>query len=142
MKVKAKDIQILQIELAKKFDTRDEKLTFLSQFVGYELETSKDLTQYEAMDVIQFLKTGEQPNNKSWGYFDLKNSQHMSIYSKCITYGWSEIKNGKVIADLNRLGGWLKSFRSPVQKPLSEMEPKELTKVINALNGMIKDKYK
>lgn len=142
MKVKAKDIQVLQIELGKKFDTRDEKLDFLSQFVGYNLETSKDLTQYQAMDVIQFLKTGKQPDNIKWAYFDKDNAQHMNVLSQCITYGWSEVKRGKVVADLNRLGSWLKSFRSPIQKPLLEMETKELTTIINALKGMIKSKYK
>ena len=142
MKIKAKDIQILQIELAKKFNNRDEKLEFLSQFVGYELETSKDLTQYQAMDVIQFLKTGKQPDNTNWAYFDKTNAQHMNVLSQCITYGWSEIKRGKIVADLNRLGGWLKSFRSPIQKPLLEMEPTELSTIINAFKGMIKRKYK
>jgi prolyl-tRNA synthetase len=142
MKIKAKDIQVLQIELGKKFDTRDEKLDFLSQFVGCDIKTSKDLTQYQAIDIIHFLKTGKQPNNTNWAYFDKNNTQHMNVLSQCITYGWSEVKKGKVIADLNRLGGWLKSFRSPVQKPLLEMETTELTTTINALKGMIKSKYK
>ncbi len=142
MKVAVKTIQILQIELGKKFSSRDEKLAFLCDFTGVNLKTSKDLTQTQAMDIIQFLKTGKQPNNASWAYFDRANKQHTTILSRCITYGWQELKNGYTIADRNKLGTWLKSFRSPVNKPLKEMSNKELSTTINALDGMIKRKYK
>ena len=142
MKADSKTIQILQIELGKKFDSRDDKLEFLSGFAGYNLKTSKQLLQHQAIDVIQFLKTGRRPDNISWAYFDKNNAQHMNVLSHCITYGWHEIKNGKSVASLNSLGGWLKSFRSPVQKPLLNMNPTELTTIINALRGMIKKKYK
>jgi hypothetical protein len=141
MKVQAKTIQVLQIELGKKFDTRDEKLEFLSQFVGCDLSTSKDLTEYQAMDAIQFLKTGKQPDNASWASFDKNNKQHRTILSRCITYGWKELKGNILIADRASLGTWLKSFRSPVNKPLLEMKSEELNTVINALNFMINDKY-
>jgi hypothetical protein len=50
-------------------------------------------------------------------------------------------KHGEV-PDLERLSNWLKSELSPVKKPLKQMEPSELSKIIEALKGIVKSIYK
>lgn len=81
------------------------------------------------------------PDSSSWARFDKYNSQHKTILSHCHTLGWKSEENPAFV-DLNRLGGWLKSNRSPVQKPLLEMNRKELSKIIAALESMIKKQFK
>ncbi|MFJ1366646.1 hypothetical protein ACILDU_09420 [Capnocytophaga canimorsus] len=46
------------------------------------------------------------------------------------------------LVDLNRLGVWLISKRSPVKKALQDMSHKEVSKIIFAIENMIKGKYK
>ena len=92
------------------------------------------------------LKT-KTDRRKLWSYFDLKNKKHMAILSRCIQYGWSKDHpvTGKEVANLGQLDAWLrgksKSGQSPVKKPLAEMDTKELSLVISALDNMILKKY-
>lgn len=84
---------------------------------------------------------------KLWSYFQAENKQHMAILSRCIQYGWSKEhpKTGRQVADLGSLDTWLRgkstSGQSPVKKPLNEMQPAELSKVISALDKMILKKF-
>lgn len=78
-----------------------------------------------------------------WAFFIPENSQHMKVLSLCRELkwtNWSE-KRGQMVVDLNRLGNWLSSDKCPVQKPLKDMEPEELTTIINALTIMIGKLY-
>lgn len=134
----ASPLQILQIELAKKFDCRQDKIDFLSSYFKRELQSSKELTPSEMVNVTQFLKTGNVPSLRLWGAFDKANKQHMQILSLCMTYGWTKGQ----YADLNSLSSWLQSKKSPVRKPLIDMSSTELSQIINALSGMVKSKYK
>ena len=93
-----------------------------------------DLTLVEANTLIKSLTT-------NWAFFDKNNSQHAHVLSLCHQLGWVQDANPKFV-DLSRLNNWLKSFRSPVQKPLQSMEPKEVSKVIFALENMLGKKYK
>ena len=54
------------------------------------------------------------------------------------------VKNEKwgEVPDINRLSEFLKSDKSPVNKPLKKMEPLEVSKIIEALKGIVKSKYK
>ena len=54
------------------------------------------------------------------------------------------VPNGKwgEVPDINRLSEFLKSDKSPVNKPLKKMEPLEVSKIIEALKGIVKSKYK
>ena len=93
------------------------------------------------------METTSYDRRKLWSYFDPKNGKHMYILSLCIQYGWAKDhpKTGKRVADLGRLDRWLKgrdkNGQSPVQKPLSEMSIFELSKVIGALENMVKGQF-
>lgn len=140
MEATAQQIIRLQSACAGKFRDREERLEATSEIIGFEIGSFKDLNHVQAEDLIRFFNTGKLPNNSSWARFDRNNSKHKAILSRCHSLGWVDENTGWV--DLNRLGGWLKSNRSPVQRPLIEMEPKELSKTIKALDGIIKKKYK
>ena len=89
------------------------------------------------------MKTAAAPKRKLvWGAFDPKNQQHKYVLSLCQQYGWtrSHPKYGSV-ADLGRLGKWLRSERSPVRKPLIKMTAQELSTIINAMESMVKKEY-
>ncbi|WP_417366835.1 hypothetical protein [Flavobacterium beibuense] len=73
--------------------------------------------------------------------FDSKNERHKYILSLCIQYGWSTVKRGRTIADLDKLNTWMYSNLCPVQKTLKKMTNDELTKLIGALESMTKKKY-
>ena len=91
----------------------------------------------EANDMI--VNYGGKPfSYDNWAFFDVKNQQHRKILSTCLDLKWSKYDTDKkrYLADLYKLSEWLKSKRSPVKKPLKKQSPKELTKVINALESI------
>ena len=73
--------------------------------------------------------------------FDYKNKQHRYILSLCYQFGWETTKNGKPLADMERLAAWLQSVKAPVQKPLTEMSRQQLSRTITALENMVNKKY-
>ncbi len=79
-----------------------------------------------------------------WAVFDTKNTKHRVILSLMRQAQWVKpnYKHGEV-ADMDRLDNYLKNDkRCPVQKPLQQMNDKELEKLIIALTGIVKSKYK
>ncbi|MGV8814770.1 MAG: hypothetical protein ACOH2D_11740 [Gelidibacter sp.] len=82
-----------------------------------------------------------------WSFYDKINVQHRYILSLCIQYGWSKLHKvtGQEVADLGALDKWLrgthKSGQSPIKKPLQDMDHKELSKVISALESMTLKKH-
>lgn len=133
-------IKKLQSACSGKFDDREERLEAVSELLGFQLTSFKELSSLQADELLQFFNTGRMPDSSNWAKFDKHNSQHRTILSRAYTLGWVNRETG--YADLNRLGGWLKSNRSPVQKPLKEMSRIELSKVIAALENMIKKRYR
>ncbi|WP_139063707.1 hypothetical protein [Flagellimonas eckloniae] len=105
-----------------------------------------DLTFDEANRIIE--KLGGTPHKHAsygWGMFDKNNHQHKTILALCMNYGWKKLnpKSGRDIADIAALGNWLHNDpRCPVRKPLKQMEPKETSKIIAALENMVARKYK
>ncbi|CAA0245401.1 hypothetical protein [Tenacibaculum maritimum] len=96
------------------------------------------LTYTEANLLIEKLGGTFIPQvNKEWLKFDWKNTKHRKIMSLCREYGWETTVNGKLVADFKRLASWLKSSKSPVKKPITKMNTKELSKVISALENMV-----
>lgn len=87
-------------------------------------------------------KTDNSPFG-GWGAFKKNNPRHRLILSLCRQAQWTVTheKWGEV-ADLDRLSNFLKSERSPVQKPLLKMDGAETEKIIQALQGIVKSKYK
>lgn len=139
--IQTRQIKIIQTICSKRFEDRDERLDFISNFFGQDVRSTKDLTQVQADDLIFFLQKNKAPNDFAWGKFDKQNKQHRTVLSRCLQLGWSSPDKPQ-FADLNRLGAWLKSKRSPVQLPLKEMTPRQLSKIISALENMQKKHYK
>jgi hypothetical protein len=46
------------------------------------------------------------------------------------------------VPDLERLGAFLNSDKSPVKKPLKAMTPEEMEKIIKAFKGIVKSTFK
>ena len=93
---------------------------------------------------LQTIVQGGRCHSKSnWGLFDKNNQQHKTILSLLRQAQWvvPNVKWGEV-PDINRLSEFLKSDKSPVNKPLKKMEPSEVSKIIEALKGIVKSKYK
>lgn len=124
-----------------KFHNREERLEALSDITGMELTSVKDLNTIQADDLIYFFNTGKTPDNSSWAIFDKRNPKHMRILAICHTLGWVQEDKPQFV-DLHRLGGWLKSNRSPVQKSLKQMTLPELSKIITALENITNKQYK
>ena len=93
---------------------------------------------------LQTIVQGGRTQSKSnWGLFDKNNQQHKTILSLLRQAQWV-VKNDKwgEVPDINRLSEFLKSNKSPINKPLKDMEPEEVSKTIEALKGIVKSKYK
>ncbi|MDO4783120.1 MAG: hypothetical protein Q4A09_07890 [Capnocytophaga felis] len=133
-------IKIIQTILNKRFTDRQERLDFLSDFFGTEIKSTKDLSEKQAFQLIRYLKEGKTIDNAFFARFDTQNPQHRALLARCHELGWVQEENPNFV-DLNRLGGWLISKRSPVKKALQDMSHKELSKVIFAIENMIKSKY-
>jgi hypothetical protein len=129
-----------------KVDIKDEWVQWVTADVN---RTSlRSITQAQAKKII-VAQEGLQPINQpkqsseNWGLFDNNNQQHRTILSHMRTAQWV-VPNEKwgEVPDLNRLSNFLKSDQSPVKKPLKKMEPAEVSKIIVALEGIVKSKYK
>lgn len=85
----------------------------------------------------------QSSNTENWAIFDKNNTQHKTILSLLRQAQWvvSHPRHGEV-ADLTRLSSFLKSDKSPIKKPLKAMTDKETSKLIQALKGIVKSKYK
>lgn len=110
----------------------------------------KSITQAQAKKIIMAQEgstyvnpTHLESNVESWAIFDKNNPKHKVILSLLYQMQWVKAsqKHGE-IPDLDRLSNFLKSDKSPVKKPLKDMQPFELEKVIAALNAIVKHRYK
>lgn len=136
-------IKIIQTLLNKRFTDRQERLDFVSDFFGMEIKSTKELTEKQAFQLIRYLKEGKTIDNAFYARFDPQNSQHRTILARCHELGWvGTTDSGKIIPDLDRLGAFLISKKSPVKRALLDMTAKEVSKVIYVLENMIKGKYK
>jgi len=90
--------------------------------------------------IVQLGGTAEKPDN--WAVFDKTKMSHKNILRLCIQIGWRK-KHDKYgwVANLERLNNFLHT-KSPVKKKLTDMEKEEVSKVIVALEGVYKSKFK
>lgn len=134
--------QIKEIRKNSNFQ-EDIKEEWVQWVTGDVARTSlKSLTQAQAVKIL-LQQTGSAPTpsegvDKNWGYFDNKNSQHKRIQADLRTANivvknekWGEV--GDMLGWFNR---FLKSKYSPVKKPLMDMTPQEVSKIIVALDGV------
>lgn len=100
-----------------------------------------DLSFEEANKIL--ISQGDKPTPvENWALFDKNNSKHKYILSLCYQLGLTIELKGRTIADTNKLSEWLKSDRSPVQKPLMKMTTFEVSKIIQALEQIVQKKWK
>lgn len=93
---------------------------------------------------LQTIVQGGRGHSKSnWGLFDKNNQQHKTILSLLRQAQWV-VPHGKwgEVPDINRLSEFLKSNKSPINKALKDMEPEEVSKIIEAFKGIVKSMYK
>jgi hypothetical protein len=95
---------------------------------------------------LQTIVQGGRGHSKSnWGLFDKYNQQHLTVLSRLREAQWvikSETHRSGEVPDTLRFSEFLKSDKSPVNKPLKKMEPHEVSKIIVALDGIVNSKYK
>ena len=139
--ITANQITQLQTICSGKFRSREERLEAISEMVGVEVKSVKDLNRLQADELIYFFNTGKSIDHSSWAMFDRNNSQHKTVLSLCHQLGWVQEEKPQFV-DLHRLGGWLKSDRSPVKSPLKDMGKQELSKIIFALQNILKTNFK
>lgn len=123
----------------------DERAFMVQRITGSLMKTScNDLSFNQAAELLERLglSSHKKNNQNQWGRFSKNNRQHMYILSLMRQIGWT--KNSErygVIADMERLGNWLKSSRSPVQMPLMDMNSHQTNTIINALESMLGKKF-
>jgi len=99
----------------------------------------KSITQAQAIKIIRQQTGKTKPETQeNWGYFDKNNKQHS--YIRSLLYQSDIIVISEKWGEVADMEGWfakfLKSKRSPVQKPLKEMNTNETSKIITALEGV------
>lgn len=93
---------------------------------------------------LQNIVQGGRSTGKScWGLFDKDNKKHRTILSQLRTLQWvvPHERWGEV-PDINRLSDFLKSDKSPINKPLMDMKPQEVSKIISCFDSIITKHYK
>ena len=119
-------------------EDKDQKKGLIHQFTGnYKKTSTKDLTFNQANEMI--IRFGGKPvNYDHWGLFDAKNGAHLKVLNVLQEIGWIiyNEQQKRNVADIYRFSEWLKSNKAPVQKPLKRMQPKEVSKIITALEGI------
>ena len=106
---------------------KDQKRNILN---GQGAESTLDLSEMQLDSLIAWLDSQlEWVELKDYHFatFDFSNQQHRYILSLCQEYGWTVYnhKRGRTIADLNRLGAWIR-HSSQCKKPLRQQNTKEL----------------
>ncbi|MGE4345909.1 MAG: hypothetical protein AB7D46_00700 [Flavobacteriaceae bacterium] len=104
----------------------------------------RTITQAQAVQIIKAQEGSVSVNQTaSWAKFDKSNPKHKLILSLLRQANWTKPhpRHGEV-ADMDRLDAFLKSVKSPVNKPLKDMSSEETEKVIKALSGIVKSRYK
>ncbi|WP_329804382.1 hypothetical protein [Flavobacterium facile] len=92
--------------------------------------------------VDNYLSETPEESKLNFAAFDIKNSQHRYIMSLCHTMGWTKtLLSGKEVANMETFGIWLQN-KSPIQMPLTEMNPKQTSKVIFAFEKVVKHLFK
>ncbi|MDQ8012016.1 MAG: hypothetical protein REI96_06190 [Flavobacterium nitrogenifigens] len=92
---------------------------------------------------LQNIVQGGRSAKNNWGAFDKKNKLHLTILSQLRTLQWTtKSQKWGEVADINRLSDFLKSDKSPVNKPLTDMTQQELSKIISCFDSIITKHFK
>lgn len=131
----AKQKQILAILTRGDKDFKAQLVVNMTQ--DPQKHSTNDLTFAQANAIIRQLGGSPVPNK--WASFDHNKASHRNIMSLLMQLGWQFYATdaGRYYADMNKFGGWLQT-KSPVNKPLIDMQNHEVSKVIFALENMLK----
>lgn len=113
-------------------EDKELKQSFVASFTGDDQRSStKQLTIYEAEEMIYFLKNGKNCTWAHYAIFDKHNKQHLYLLSLAHQKGWTHYSdnNRKMVADLEAIGSWLRKY-GYLHKPLKQYTAKELPKLI------------
>lgn len=136
--------QVIRIQTSMKQHDREERLHIISEVIGREIKTVKGLSKIEANNVLHYLVKGQVVSD-NWAFFDKDKfvSERKLLWSYLYQAQWTtphEIKNE--VPDLERLSNFLKSSKSPVNKPLKEWNKTEWSKILQAFRNIVKGTYK
>lgn len=134
--IRSHQIVILQTLLSRRFKDREERLHFVSSFIGRELPSTKNLTEGEFFSLAEYL--GYQ--FKLHARFDIDKRQHRYLLSLCHALGWQD-PQVPAYTDTALLGKWFCSSRNPFKKPLQACSTQELGKIIKIFETIQKQKY-
>ena len=134
--IRSHQIVILQTLLSRRFKDREERLHFVSSFIGRELPSTKNLTEDEFFAIAQHLGYHFEMH----AYFDAQNKQHLKLLALCHELGWRDEAKPKY-ADIKRLGKWFCSSKNPFKKSLQNLTPSEVGKVNNIFEKMLTQRY-
>jgi hypothetical protein len=143
MKTKIQPRQIKQIFGLLPAELRldkDLRADFIAGFTDGRASSTKELTSSEADSLIASLRG----NYSHFAFFDKNNKQHLAVLNICYDLGWTSYNRllGRSTADLNKLGTFIASARCPVRKKLLSMTRQECSKLITALEGILKSNYR
>ncbi|KGO89760.1 hypothetical protein [Flavobacterium suncheonense] len=121
----------------------DIKCEWVQWATGDNSKTSLNDLTFDQANKILIQQGGSPHTPDNWAVFDKTNKKHMVIISLMRQAQWVKPHDryGEV-ADMERLSKFLQSPKSPITKPLQQMEPEELERIIKALKGIVKSKYK
>lgn len=144
MEITKKQLQQIQTIMTSRFADRDERLDFISAYFDREITSTKDLSSVEADNFIYFLNTGIK-QEKNWAFFNKHSfvNERKLLFSYLYQAQWV-VKNEthNEVPDLERLSNFLKSKKSPVNKPLKQFNKQDWSKILQAFRNIVKGTYK
>jgi len=144
MEIQPRQIKQIQTIMSSRFTDRDERLDFISALFEKEVNSTKDLRSIEADDLIYYLNTGKKAT-ANWAFFDKTkfSSERRLLFSYLYQAQWTMPHETRTeVPDLERLSNFLKSAKSPVNKPLKEWEKADWSKLLHAFRNIAKGTYK
>lgn len=144
--IEAKQIQQIQISMKRTHTDRDERLHFMSEIIGREINSTKDLTKIEADELLNYLYNDKYIRN-NWASFNLKTEKYRSerkkLFSLLHQAQWVKPnERHNEVPDLERLSNFLKSPKSPVNKPLMKLTKNEWEKLIVCFTNIVRGLYR
>jgi len=120
-------------------DTKEEWVQWATADVNKT--STNDLTFDQANMILKQLNVKVHTSVKDpYEEFDAKNTQHKRIMAQLYTIGWTKMVKGREVPDFVPFANWLKT-KSPVKKPLKEMTPRQVSKVIFAFGAVVKYQF-
>jgi hypothetical protein len=123
---------------------KEEKENIVFSFTAGRTSHLSAMSDEELYSLLEKLSPNQSNNeNLAWARFDKKNKQHLYLLSMCIQLGWSvyNANVGRNVADLVRLGRWIKNFGA-IKKPLLEQTRQELQKTVYQMEQMVTKHFK